>query len=383
MARSCTRGPIVNIAVTLLGSPTSACSAGSPACSRVPRRRRPAPRGRDLRGRLRRRRLLRRLAVSAARRSRRRCRPTRPSKGLIGGMARVGRRSARSSPVLGITPWNSLGNGSLLGLVVAIIAPLGDLCESMLKRDLGVKDFGTLLPGHGGVLDRFDAILFCLPAVYYLVARTAASSDEQRHRPDGVRSVVVLGSTGSVGTQALDVIRRHRDDYQVVALAAGRNTELLAAQRAAFGVPADRARTLCRRSRRARRARRAPRRRRRAQRGRRLRRAARDHRRARSRQAPRARQQGEPHRRRARSSPRPGRAAAARSCPSTPSTPRVYQALRGRRARRGRARRSSPRAAGRSGATPATSSRRHRRRRAASTPRGTWARRSPSTRRRS
>ena len=57
------------------------------------------------------------------------------------------------------------------------------------------------------------------------------------------RGVVVLGSTGSVGTQALDVIARHPGDYRVVALAAGRNTGLLAEQAHTFGVPGDRARS--------------------------------------------------------------------------------------------------------------------------------------------
>ena len=57
------------------------------------------------------------------------------------------------------------------------------------------------------------------------------------------RRVAVLGSTGSVGTQALDVVRNHRDCYEVVALAAGRNTELLAAQASEFGVAPDRARS--------------------------------------------------------------------------------------------------------------------------------------------
>lgn len=64
-------------------------------------------------------------------------------------------------------PFGSLSDGLVLGLTVAVAAPLGDLCQSMIKRDLGIKDMGSVLPGHGGLLDRFDALLFVLPAVYY------------------------------------------------------------------------------------------------------------------------------------------------------------------------------------------------------------------------
>jgi phosphatidate cytidylyltransferase len=91
--------------------------------------------------------------------------PGKTWEGSIGGVA----TSLLTGAGLGI--WLHLPLIHALGLAAmcAVFGQIGDLCESALKRDLGVKDFGSVMPGHGGILDRIDSLLFSAPLAYYYV----------------------------------------------------------------------------------------------------------------------------------------------------------------------------------------------------------------------
>jgi len=91
--------------------------------------------------------------------------PSKTWEGAIGATVVVFVLALTIGPHLGPL---TVGSAAMLAAAAAVLAPLGDFAESALKRDLGTKDMGTLLPGHGGALDRIDALLFVAPAAYWL-----------------------------------------------------------------------------------------------------------------------------------------------------------------------------------------------------------------------
>jgi phosphatidate cytidylyltransferase len=91
--------------------------------------------------------------------------PKKSIEGAVGGLAGgvLGALAAK----LWLLPQLQGVDVLLLGIGVGAFSQVGDLAESMLKRSFGVKDSGTLFPGHGGLLDRLDSLLFAFPATYY------------------------------------------------------------------------------------------------------------------------------------------------------------------------------------------------------------------------
>ena len=145
---------------------------------------------------------------------------------------------------------------ALTGLGLSLVAQLGDLAESALKRLFGLKDASDLIPGHGGFMDRMDSIVAVAVAAGAVCARrrpararagplarpvmvaqsqtmdgarASLATAPARHRLQGERkSLTILGATGSIGKSTLDLVARNPDAFEIVALTAQSNVADLA-----------------------------------------------------------------------------------------------------------------------------------------------------------
>jgi phosphatidate cytidylyltransferase len=98
---------------------------------------------------------------------------TSPNKTVSGSagalLLTTGCVAAAAGPIFAGTPLESLGHRLGLGLLIAGLGQLGDLMVSSIKRDIGIKDMGVVLPGHGGILDRFNSLLLVAPAAFHYI----------------------------------------------------------------------------------------------------------------------------------------------------------------------------------------------------------------------
>ena len=87
--------------------------------------------------------------------------------GIVGVSAVMTAYAAIASNIMGLGV--NLISASLIGVICGLLSQCGDLCASIIKRENNIKDFGNIMPGHGGVMDRFDSLLFVAPVVYYIL----------------------------------------------------------------------------------------------------------------------------------------------------------------------------------------------------------------------